>query len=458
MTPEDNRHAAGLLKNIAFFCGCSTALVAVVGLSIWDLGLPEYISLAKGYVPMGTTACVLFLLQGAVLAWHVASPSRARKWPSMLVASLTTVVGAITLFLTWNISIATTIDLPAYYISPLTSLLFIFSGTSLIFLIKGASSRRADLVSSVFAALVIATGLMVAISYIYSDPLLYASHVIPMAILTSSTFILIGCGLSAASGKDGLFVKYFLGDSIRAMLIRTFVPLEFIGVIGSDILQHQVIKLNSAIVSGMSVVLFTTLTVIVVMQTANIIGGIVDRANSERDRVAKELRRLALHDQLTGLPNRTLFFARLEHTLARAHRYGHTAAVLYADLDGFKSVNDEFGHNSGDMVLKEFARRLLTCIRETDTAARLGGDEFAVILDDITDENEVTHIAQRIEACCVRPFAAKGRSCRVKGVSIGISLYPADAQDVDSLLNMADQAMYSAKKSNAGCRFSKKAT
>jgi diguanylate cyclase (GGDEF)-like protein len=307
----------------------------------------------------------------------------------------------------------------------------------------------------VFAALVIATGLVVIISYIYSNPLLYASHAIPMAILTSFTFILIGCGLSAASGKDGLFVKYFLGDSIRAMLIRTFVPLEFIGVIGSDVLQHQVIKLNSAIVSGVSAVLFTALTVIVVMQTANIIGGIVDRANSERDRVAKELRRLALHDQLTGLPNRTLFFARLEHTLARAHRYGHTAAVLYADLDGFKSVNDEFGHNSGDMVLKEFARRLLTCIRETDTAARLGGDEFAVILDDIKDVNEVTHIAQRIEACCERPFAAQGRSCRVKGVSIGISLYPEDAQDVDSLLNMADQAMYSAKKSgNGGCRFS----
>lgn len=157
-----------------------------------------------------------------------------------------------------------------------------------------------------------------------------------------------------------------------------------------------------------------------------------------------KLKDLAYFDVLTGLPNRKLFFDRLTQCLELAKRYPHLFAVLFMDLDRFKEVNDTHGHDVGDLLLKEVALRLADCIRKSDTVARMGGDEFTIILPFITGEREAASIAQRVIESLSEPFTLNSITCSI-GVSIGISLYPANGEEVDALFKKADVAMYMAK-------------
>lgn len=152
---------------------------------------------------------------------------------------------------------------------------------------------------------------------------------------------------------------------------------------------------------------------------------------------------LATHDDLTGLPNRTLFNDRLKLALARASRSKEHLTVLFLDLDNFKVINDTLGHEVGDMLLKEAAKRLLDCVRTEDTVARLGGDEFVLLLE-ASERHEAVLTAERIIKALSRSFVLSGRECFVSA-SIGISMFPEDAQDPNGLLRNADAAMYRAK-------------
>lgn len=154
--------------------------------------------------------------------------------------------------------------------------------------------------------------------------------------------------------------------------------------------------------------------------------------------------RQANFDTLTRLPNRRLFRDRLEQEVKKAHRAGLRAALLFIDLDRFKEVNDLLGHDAGDQLLKQAALRLSECVRETDTVARLGGDEFTVILSELEDIAHVELIAQKLLARLAEPFRLGTEVAYVSG-SIGITLYPADAEEPEELIRNADQAMYAAK-------------
>jgi len=163
--------------------------------------------------------------------------------------------------------------------------------------------------------------------------------------------------------------------------------------------------------------------------------------------VVKESQRrvefLATHDELTALPNRSLFLDRLRQAISHAERSGNTFAVLFADLDNFKVVNDSLGHAAGDELLNEVARRLRNCVREPDTVARFGGDEFALLIEGAGAlEAEMT--AQRISDSMVQPYLI-GRQQLYPGASLGICLYPNDGGDAETLLKNADSAMYKAK-------------
>ncbi len=165
------------------------------------------------------------------------------------------------------------------------------------------------------------------------------------------------------------------------------------------------------------------------------------------------LERLAHFDTLTGLPNRILCLDRLRSAIARARRRGNRAALLYVDLDGFKQVNDRFGHATGDRLLQEAARAMAGCVRDEDTVARLGGDEFAVVLDGLREAGEVRELAQRL---LQRLRFTRGEGPREVQVtaSIGIAVFPDDGDEVDVLLQRADEAMYRAKargKSRFAC-------
>jgi diguanylate cyclase (GGDEF)-like protein/PAS domain S-box-containing protein len=150
-------------------------------------------------------------------------------------------------------------------------------------------------------------------------------------------------------------------------------------------------------------------------------------------------------DALTALPNRHMFQDRLAQELKKARREGLLLALLFIDLDGFKEVNDTLGHEQGDALLVEAARRIGLCVRSSDTVARLGGDEFTVILSGLEQVNGVDRIAQNMLAMLNRPFAL-GTAQSSISASVGIAMYPSDAAAPDELLRSADQAMYAAKQ------------
>ncbi len=160
---------------------------------------------------------------------------------------------------------------------------------------------------------------------------------------------------------------------------------------------------------------------------------------------AVKLRFLADHDALTGLLSRRRLFEQLQMAMARSRRYKTPFALLYLDLDRFKPINDQHGHEAGDQVLREIAGRLLACVREVDIVARLGGDEFAIILDQLKSRSDAAAVAEKLIESINRPIVIHGRKHEI-GCSIGIAIYPDDAEEPDALLARADEAMYRAKR------------
>jgi len=165
-------------------------------------------------------------------------------------------------------------------------------------------------------------------------------------------------------------------------------------------------------------------------------------------------RHLSLHDVLTGLPNRSLFNDRLENALALAKRHTWRLAVMFIDLDKFKSVNDTHGHHAGDQVLRIVAERLQSAVRAADTVGRRGGDEFLYLMLEVKDDVHVGHAARKILETIARPCEFEGLSLTVRP-SIGIAIYPEDGTSASVLLENADNAMYKAKQSVTGYWFYK---
>ena len=152
----------------------------------------------------------------------------------------------------------------------------------------------------------------------------------------------------------------------------------------------------------------------------------------------------ANHDALTGLPNRSLLDDRIAQALVQARRADQHAAVLFLDLDGFKFVNDSFGHSFGDGLLCSVAGRLASVLRESDTIARLGGDEFVILLPQLTHAGDAAQVAVKLRDTFVTPLTQAGRDLHLSA-SIGISIFPQDGETADTLLKHADVAMYRAK-------------
>ncbi|GBG12846.1 uncharacterized protein NMK_0381 [Novimethylophilus kurashikiensis] len=164
----------------------------------------------------------------------------------------------------------------------------------------------------------------------------------------------------------------------------------------------------------------------------------------ERKHIEEQMQRHASYDSLTGLPNRRLFRQRLHEEVMRAERLSEGIALLFIDLDHFKEVNDSLGHEFGDQLLIEAAKRIQACVRESDTVARLGGDEFVVVLTQVDEVSALGHLAQTMVDKLSQPFCLDAHVVYVSA-SIGIAGYPLDAQDAESLVSCADHAMYAAK-------------
>ena len=157
------------------------------------------------------------------------------------------------------------------------------------------------------------------------------------------------------------------------------------------------------------------------------------------------LESLALHDVLTGLPNRRLLFDRLALGIAHARRNTLTMAVMYLDLDGFKQVNDTLGHDAGDALLRLVADRLVAAVREEDTVARLGGDEFVIALWESSHVDAVARLAEKVVEAVSQPYRIQGNDVHITA-SVGVGMYPAHGEAVETLMKSADMAMYEAKR------------
>lgn len=165
----------------------------------------------------------------------------------------------------------------------------------------------------------------------------------------------------------------------------------------------------------------------------------------QRKRMHAQLRYMAQHDELTRLPNRRLFHDRLETAFARAQRQHGRLSLLFVDLDKFKLINDEYGHDCGDLLLKEVAWRLQACVRESDTVARIGGDEFVVILENVGLPDHALLVRDKIHQALAEPVALADRGSLRVEASIGMAHYPEHGADPSQLLRHADNAMYASK-------------
>lgn len=169
------------------------------------------------------------------------------------------------------------------------------------------------------------------------------------------------------------------------------------------------------------------------------------RFNAKQAEADDQIKHMAHFDTLTGLPNRVLFFDRVGQFFARSERHKESFALLFIDLDGFKLVNDVHGHEVGDAVLKEAAHRIRSLLRKVDTPARIGGDEFLVALSELHQPEDAGTVAKKIIMALAQPILVSGKPPITIGASVGIAIYPSDAQEIEALIKCADEAMYEAK-------------
>ena len=192
---------------------------------------------------------------------------------------------------------------------------------------------------------------------------------------------------------------------------------------------------------------FTVITLVMIYEIMN------RRLTNERNAERERFRHMAMHDALTGLPNRKYFDEALQTTLALADRSKTSVAVGLLDLNGFKPINDEVGHEAGDIVLQVVAKRMQEALRKSDRVARLGGDEFALILNNVRTEEDVASVMEKILSSISRPIEMNDEGMRLTVTgSVGIAIFPEDTCDENELRVFSDKAMYSAKRSKSGWR------
>jgi diguanylate cyclase (GGDEF)-like protein len=238
------------------------------------------------------------------------------------------------------------------------------------------------------------------------------------------------------------------GERTSSKVLRVFVPVRFgrSAPVGAFVLYHDYGPI--ARTARDAFLPIAAVLELVLLSLYVSLFPILRRVTESLRRQLHEIEHLALHDSLTGLPNRRLFRDRVEQALLWAKRSGNRVAVLIIDLDRFKEINDTLGHQSGDDLLRELGVRLRALLRESDTFARLGGDEFGVVLPH-DREARVVEVIERIRAALEEPFVLQGLSLGIDA-SIGVSVFPRDGEDVETLMKRADVAMYVAKEACSG--------
>lgn len=269
-----------------------------------------------------------------------------------------------------------------------------------------------------------------------------------MKVLDNGNFMYIRNNL-AHQNKTGILLDHIMNKT----------PQELLGKEMGDIVSKNYQKCVDARKSityeesldlpGGNYIWSTTLTPII---EENLVSYIVGSAMdiTERKKMELELQQYANYDQLTGLPNRRLFFERLKQLIIESKREKNQFALLFIDLDDFKGINDQYGHHVGDEVLINVGNRLLNCLRKSDTVARMGGDEFTILIRNVNNKESVHSLIKKIHKTLKKTIYLNSIECNINA-SIGVSIYPENGENSEGLLKYADSSMYAMKRKEPLC-------
>ena len=433
----------------AVACSLLTIGVASAVLVGWAIGSATLTSVVPGLVAMNPLTAVCFVGCGAAISIWSHAAVGLRRWLLALAGALVGLCGLARLagyVFGWNLPIDRIIfsdqlnaqGLPNR-MAPNTAFNFCLMGLAFIVLAFGRARLAQFLAMG--AAL---TAFVAVLGYAYSiTALVQVATFIPMALHTAILFLLLTGAVLCATPGDGP-MPMITGNTAGSHVVRRMLPAM---IFVPPVLGW--LRIQGELAGWYGPSLGVALTV-----AAMVAGGIaltwvtaraVNQGDAERRRADEIILRMAHFDNLTGLPNRTLFEDRLRLALFRAQRSGGTVALMFLDLDGFKAVNDRLGHAAGDSVLSEAAQRMTASLRSVDTAARLGGDEFTIVLEQIKQEQDVEMVAQRLLDQLSRPYVVAGTEAKLSA-SAGVSLFPRDSMTASELLSLADAAMYRAKR------------
>ncbi|MDF1618037.1 sensor domain-containing diguanylate cyclase [Petrocella sp. FN5] len=268
-----------------------------------------------------------------------------------------------------------------------------------------------------------------------------------MRVLENGEFLYIRNNL-AHQNKTGILLEHIMNKSPQELLGKEMGAIVSENYRKCTINRTSITYEENLSLPGGDYLWLTTLTPIIEgTKVTHIVGSATDI--TERKKLELELEKQANYDKLTGLPNRRLFFERLERLVVENERDGRKFALLFIDLDGFKDINDRYGHEVGDAVLITVGKRLLTCIRKSDTVARMGGDEFTIVLRNIEDQENVNRLVKKIHTILQKVMHIDSIECKVNS-SIGVAIYPENGRDSETLLRNADAFMYEIKRNGKG--------
>jgi diguanylate cyclase (GGDEF)-like protein len=434
-------------------------MVGVLVLVGWQLDSTHLKSVFPGLVAMNPVTALCFILLGSSLS--LLAPTRAPRLASGLGVGLALTVFCVACLKLSGIPLAAgarvdqllfpgllALEPSPNRMAPNTAANFVLLGVALSVL------RRPGLASAAPPALTLIAGLisyLALLGYAYlAGSLTRVSTFIPMALHTACSFLVLSVGvLVAAPNRRALGI--LTRNSAGGRLLRRLLPI-MLGVppvLGWLRLRGEVAGLFGP-ATGVALMVALMIVMGISLGLWNALG--VDARERDQRRADEAIRKLAHYDILTGLPNRALFYDRLHQALAQGVRHHRQVALLFLDLDHFKTINDTLGHRIGDKVLTEAAHRLHACVRDSDTAARLGGDEFTAILTEVSGVGNVKIVTDRILHELAGSFHIEGRELHVS-VSIGVSLSAVDGHAADELLQRADEALYCAKLKRNHCEF-----
>lgn len=438
------------LRALGAACSAVTVAVAIAVLIGWGVGNETLTSVFPGLTAMNPLTAVCFILSSVALVLWRTGATGVRRLVTCVLAITVAAFGLARLGVyafDWNLPFDQILfggrlhdgaGIPNR-MAPNSAFNFALLGAMILAIVSGRPKT-----AQVAAGAVMLSSGAALLGYAFSQTsLVEVEAFVPMALHSTVLFLLVCFAALCRAPAGGLF-QGLTQTTIGGRVFRRLVPAVVFGppVFGWLRLQGELAGLYS---SSFGVALFVAAMVGTGLAMTFVTARAVDLGEAERLRADALLLKLAHYDALTGLPNRLLLHDRIRGALARADRSGDSVATLFIDLDGFKRVNDELGHEAGDELLVEAARRVESAVRSVDTAARLGGDEFVVVLEQIKAAADVQVVAQRVLDQLGRPFLIAGVERQLSG-SVGVSQFPLDAHTPETLLSLADAAMYRAKR------------